>query len=244
MMLYLILGLGALFFGLGWMITPKNAHWLLNGYKDLTEEEQAAFDLQGLLSFQKRFHLFFGAIFILVGAGLLFAFGEEVAITFVGLAPILAYLYFIVETRKFWPLRKQKQLKWVIYLLTGTFVLLSLLFTYGNDPAELQWDEKGLKWNGMYGEEFPREEIASLALVDSLPTIRFKTNGYAVGNHYQGHFRTRNRQKIKLYVENKAKGPFLLLKTKGNRSIYYNEEQRDMVLLFDSLKASMPEVGF
>lgn len=241
-MLYLILGLGALFMALGYIVTPNNAKNILNGYRDLTPEEQVAFDLKGLLSFQKRFHLIFGLGFILVSSGLLYFFGEEIAINFVALAPILAYLYFIAETRKYWPQRRQKQLKWAMYLLTFTLVIISLLFTFGQNPAQLQWDDHGLKWNGLYGEEFPKEEIASIQLVDTLPAIRMKTNGYAVGDHYQGYFKTRKRQKVKLYIENKTKGPFLLLKTKNQRSIYYNRENHDLALLLDSLKARMPEL--
>ncbi len=39
-MLYVIIGLGLLFIGIGFLITEKNAKYLLSGYNTLSQKEQ------------------------------------------------------------------------------------------------------------------------------------------------------------------------------------------------------------
>ena len=60
-MFYVILGMGLLFFGLGFMITENNASSLLSGYNTMSKEEQEQFPLTEYLERFKGFHIRFGS---------------------------------------------------------------------------------------------------------------------------------------------------------------------------------------
>ena len=66
-MFYVILGMGLLFFGLGFMITENNASSFLSGYNTMSKEEQEQFPLTEYLERFKSFHVRFGILFTVLG---------------------------------------------------------------------------------------------------------------------------------------------------------------------------------
>jgi hypothetical protein len=48
-MLFVILGLGGVFFGMGYLITERNASMLLSGYNTMNSEDQKSFPLKEYL---------------------------------------------------------------------------------------------------------------------------------------------------------------------------------------------------
>ena len=53
----LICILSPVFIGFGYLITEKNAPYLLSGYNTTSKEKQVQVYLKGLLHFLKRFHI-------------------------------------------------------------------------------------------------------------------------------------------------------------------------------------------
>ena len=66
-MFYVILGMGLLFFGLGFLVTENNASSLLSGYNTMSKEEQEKFPLTEYLERFKGFHIRFGILFTVLG---------------------------------------------------------------------------------------------------------------------------------------------------------------------------------
>ena len=97
-MIYLVLGLGILFVGLGYLITEKNADMLLSGYNTMSKEEQEQFPLTEYLERFKGFHLRFGIAFSLIGV-VFYLTNEELMAWHLGITPILAYIYFFYQVR-------------------------------------------------------------------------------------------------------------------------------------------------
>jgi hypothetical protein len=241
-MIYFIMGLGALFIGLGYIINKDNADTLLNGYNRLSKEAQAQFDLDGLLLFHKRFHLLFGTFFIGLGSVLYLLTNEEVGVLFLALAPIIAYIYYIQATKRFWPPSQFKNHKIATIVLCLTFVMLLVLFNSGGKPTSFQLEGQKLSFSGMYGEDLSADDLAYISIVDSIPPIRLKTNGYAVGNHYKGHFKLKGNQKVKLLLENNQIRPYLLLVKKNGQKIYFNSKTITAPQLADRIRTCMPMV--
>ncbi|MBL6682922.1 MAG: DUF3784 domain-containing protein, partial [Cryomorphaceae bacterium] len=55
-MLFVLLGLGGVFFGMAYLITEGNASMLLSGYNTMNSEDQKSFPLKEYLVDFKRFH--------------------------------------------------------------------------------------------------------------------------------------------------------------------------------------------
>lgn len=66
-MIFVVLGLGGVFFGLGYLITEGNASLLLSGYNTMNSEDQKSFPLKEYLREFKRFHQLFGLGFTSLG---------------------------------------------------------------------------------------------------------------------------------------------------------------------------------
>jgi len=58
--------------GIGYLITEKNAPYLLAGYNTMSKEEQDQVDLKPLLAFFKKFHINLGVSQAIIGFALCF----------------------------------------------------------------------------------------------------------------------------------------------------------------------------
>ena len=67
---YSICILSFVFIGVGYLITQKNAPYLLSGYNTMSKEKQEQVDLKGLLHFSKRFHINLGISESIIGFSL------------------------------------------------------------------------------------------------------------------------------------------------------------------------------
>ena len=59
-----------IFIGAGYLITEKNAPYLLSLYNTMSKERQEQVDLKGLLHFSKRFHINLGISQSIIGFSL------------------------------------------------------------------------------------------------------------------------------------------------------------------------------
>jgi len=100
-MIYVILFLSLLFIAVGYILTEQNAPYLLSGYNTMSKEDQAKFDLESYVPRFRKFHLFLGISFGLIGLALHCFIGENASGIFLGIYPILAYIYFIWSTKHY-----------------------------------------------------------------------------------------------------------------------------------------------
>ncbi|OYX27747.1 MAG: hypothetical protein B7Z06_03495 [Flavobacteriales bacterium 32-35-8] len=90
----IIVTIGLLFIGIGFLLTENNASQLLSGYNTMTKEERKKFNLKDYLPFFRKFHIFLG-ISIIVISLIIYQFSEKSLVFSLVLYPILAYIYFI-----------------------------------------------------------------------------------------------------------------------------------------------------
>ncbi len=72
----------------------------------------------------------------------------------------------------------------------------------------------------MYGEKIEDDKILDVKVVNELPEIVMKSNGFAAGDFRKGYFKTNDRKTVTLFVNKKAK-PYLLLMT-TTEEIYFS----------------------
>src|SRR5690625_7612254 len=98
-MVIIIILLAVVFIGIGYLVTEKNAKYILAGYNTMSEEERKKINLKVYLSFFRRFHVFLGITSLILSLVIYFLVSEVAAAIFLAIYPIPAYLYFIVRSR-------------------------------------------------------------------------------------------------------------------------------------------------
>jgi hypothetical protein len=239
-MLYVLLGTGLLFISMAFLVTEKNAKYLLSGYNTMSEEERQKVAIQSYIPYFRKFHLFLGISFIAFGLLLHVGIGESASGIFIGVYPILAYIYFIKESSKYWKGSGNKWNKIGLYVLVGTFILIIGLFTMGFRENKILITVDRIELQGIYGETFKPASIKSVALVDQLPNISSKTNGFALGPIKKGLFRTKDGENVKLIL-NSLNAPFLLITKNDNSKIYFSAKESPNIELYNELKNTFPK---
>lgn len=237
---YILSGLSLFFILIGRILTLKNAPDLLSGYNTLSVDDQQKVNLSAYVSFWRKFHLWLGLGYLFVGSLLFCFWSEDAAGIFLGICPLLAYLWFMGRSRRFMAGVQDRQVRIARYVLIAcTLLVAGLMFVgQGRIPFEVQVD--ALRIGGIYGETLPRNSLSSVRLVDTLPDIKWKTNGFATGSAKKGYFRTRDGRTVKLML-NRADAPYLLLTRSDGRQIYYACERQDNRLLWARIDSLMPE---
>lgn len=240
---YVIIGIGALFIGVGLMLTEKNAKYLLSGYNTMSEKDRAMVDLKNYIPFFKQFHLFLGASFILIGAALHYLYGETASGLFMGLYPIAAYIYFIWKSQEYTKAPARKWEKFAIGILSMVFIIVGGMFYQGYQELEFSYTSEEIVIDGMYGEVIPAENIRFISLVDSLPRIKYRKNGFSVGEINKGYYKLKDDSTIKLLLDSKQK-PVIFIDLVEGSDIYYSSKSDSNNLLFEQLEQSMNSVTF
>ena len=99
-MIIAIIGVSLLLTAIGFIVTEKNAKYLLAGYNTMSNEDRAKIDLKSYLRSFKRFHIFLGVSLLTVGIILALYISENAAAIFLAIYPVAAYLYFLWKTSK------------------------------------------------------------------------------------------------------------------------------------------------
>ena len=100
-MMIVILLLSILIFIIGFILNQSNAKYLLSGYNTMSVEEQSNFNLKSYLNFFKKFHIFLGISFLIGGCVLKYLVSENATGIFLGIYPIVAYLFLIIRSNKY-----------------------------------------------------------------------------------------------------------------------------------------------
>ncbi|MCF2446046.1 DUF3784 domain-containing protein [Dyadobacter sp. CY345] len=213
--------LSVVFSSMAFIVTKSNAKFILSGYNTMSEAQRAFVDIDAYLKFYKQFHLFLG-LSVLAGMLLLEMVDKNLAGVFLGMYPLLAYLYFIVKSQKYFSEVKNQKVGNVIVVAVLIFAVggVGYLFFNGLKNSEIQLNADNLEITGMYGEKIDRDKILGTKLVSELPEIKIRSNGFSAGDFRKGDFRTKDGKTVKLIVNNTEK-PFLMLNT-GEGEIYFS----------------------
>lgn len=226
-MLLVALSLSLVFAAIGFIVTKDNASYLLSGYNTMAEQERQAVNITAYLRFFKRFHLVL-AMSLLVGVCLLRLLNTNWASQFMTLFPLAAYSYFVVKTTSFYKVVAKSA--WSTNLFVGVLIVASISVLKLNLTAyesnRLLLNQRQLEIAGDYGFSLNRQAIYRQRVVNELPPIAYRANGFSGGDYAKGRFRVKGGKAVFLFV-NKTKRPYLLLETaKGD--VYYNHDTLNM----------------
>src|SRR5690606_12589644 len=100
-MMYTLIGMSLLFIAIGFIVTVNNAKYLLAGYNTMSKAEQDQVDIKTYITYFRKFHLFLGTSFFLIGMLLIYSGFENETSIFIVAYPLLAYIYFIATSTKY-----------------------------------------------------------------------------------------------------------------------------------------------
>ena len=104
--------------------------------------------------------------------------------------------------------------------MAASLALVVGLFFRGFRKNEMTVRNSEIEIGGMYGETIKMSDVARVGLSDELPSIKMKSNGFAVGKTRKGYFKTKTGERVMLLIDTEEK-PMLLLTLKDSTRLYY-----------------------
>jgi len=137
------------------------------------------------------------------------------------------------------------------YYLTGLLLFLVILLPViliilGNREPVVITSYETVMIKGMYGVTIRYNDLVRFDMIDQLPSVRSKRNGYAFGKTMKGNFTLTNGDHVKLYIK-RGIPPYLNLQT-GGMNVYINYNNPDStrglfrrIQTIRSVKNTIPE---
>lgn len=232
-----------MFIAIGFLLNEKNAKYLLAGYTTMSEEERKNINIEKYIPFFKKFHIFLGFSFGILGWLIDYFIGENAAGIFLGVYPILAYIIFIWESKNYAINHSKKWNNLSVSILIIVLIGVVGLFYYGFKKSELTFDNQQLTISGMYGKTLKADEFSTIQLVENTPKIKYRSNGFALGTIRKGYFKTIDGEKILLILNGNQK-PLIFIKTKTELKIYFSAKDQSNSEIFKKLKATFPNTQY
>ncbi|MCA1055794.1 DUF3784 domain-containing protein [Rossellomorea aquimaris] len=208
----------ALFFLLGWAITAKKAYGLISGYIARSEDEKEELIKNG---YPRKM----GWLLIFTAAGMLlllplvftsFTYAMEVQFGFMLVFLMGGMIYlsrYEVES-------KRKRSYWITSISTAVvMVLITTLTILGYQENELVVKQDSFEITGMYGDEWNKEDIESVELMDRMPEVTWKVNGFGLSTQAKGVFKVEGYGRSLLFI--KKEPPYIYIKT-DDQHIFLN----------------------
>ncbi len=212
--------ISGIFIIIGLVVTTSNARYLISGYNMLSEKERSKIDSEKYIAFLKRFFIFLGISTLLIGLCIIYLLGERVFSFFITLYPLLAIAWFTFKSQKYYDgFRKNK---YASLILIGITIIIGILLYKSLDENTIMIHNDHIEITGMYGEVIPLINIQEVTLVSTHPKIKYKSNGFAIGNIRKGIFNTESNL-IKLIADTDSTSYLRIKKTEGT-PIYFSQK--------------------
>ncbi len=218
---------GLFFIGIGILVKHGKAYDLIAGYNTMSKEDKAHFDIEGYATFFRNFFVGLG-LAIVIGFYLFYWMGwEEIAFGWVISSVFLTLPYLLIRGQKYnQSATRQKTKKYngiAIIFLGLVFIGVIALIGKGMIPPSVTFQDNELEISGIYGVKIPADEIAAVTLMDQLPDVLVKTNGYNFANTLKGNFRLKEIGKGKLFIQ-KDVPPFVKIDLEKSGYLIINYE--------------------
>lgn len=206
---------------LGYLIVKKEDYSLISGFSSKTVEEQQMLIKNGYPQAVGK-SMWYSSIILLIGLVLyLLNIPYMIEISWIVMILFLfAYLLYIqkLDTSKN---RKTNTLLLVITMVT-TFFIIAGVFYIGFQQNHVTISEEQFQVSGFYGVTWELDALTAIELVDEIPDIEMRTNGFAMGNRLKGNFRLEKLGNGKLFLYDNHP-PYLYIK-KGEDYLFINSK--------------------
>lgn len=233
--------ISVIFIGIGFLVTESNAKYLLAGYNTMSDIERQNFDIKSYIPFFRKFNIFLGVSLFIITLVLYYFVDPDWSGIFMILYPILAYGYFTWASKRFMNLQDKKlKRKRIIAIGVLVAVLLGVsgMLIYSLQDNTIIVHRETIEIKGEYGMTIDVDNIQTITLVDAIPPLALKLNGFAMANVKKGYFKTKSGQKIKLLLNNSTP-PYVCIELKDGFHIYYSSKKESNQIVFNKLNQVM-----
>ncbi|MGI6307747.1 MAG: DUF3784 domain-containing protein [Dethiobacteria bacterium] len=229
---------GLLFLVLGVLIKHLKWYWLISGYNTMTKEKKRNVDIEGLGKFLGN------SLFVMAGlmitSSLFFHYNSRLAATVATFFIVPLIIFILIKAQKFDGNTRNadgtmnRSTKIIIGSIIVFFVGIGVIILISAQTPEILISAETVQIKGLYGIEIDRSDINDVNLVDIMPAVIRKTNGFDCGNILKGNFLLQGGVKAKLYV-NAGKPPFIEITTQEGLIILNQGNPERTAALFQSL---------
>ncbi|MCJ8008596.1 DUF3784 domain-containing protein [Lederbergia wuyishanensis] len=220
--------------GLTYLIVKKKEYSLISGFLNRPKEEQEYLIQNGYIEalgriFKITFFIF-AATFLL---GLLpIPYGFEIGIALF----LVVLLGGLIWMQKFEVPHKRKKMYWITSgIMAVTIGLVGWLTIAGLVDNEVTVNHETFEISGMYGVEWPIKDIKSVELLEELPEVIMKSDGFATAGQLKGNFLLEEPYGNGLLFVNWKNTPYLYVTTKNNYLILNRKNSEDTKNIYESL---------
>lgn len=230
----MILALVFLFLILGVVLKYLKWDWLIAGYNTMSKEQKQEVDIEGLRNFLSNSMFIMSAIFLVAFLFSYVGYNTSALVAFIMLIVYSIFMMFYVQ--RFYRNKKiqRKNIIIIIAILLITGALIRGVFLFGAGDTEISVDSQEIIISGMYGTTISLDELKEIRLIEQIPRIIVRTNGYSLGNTLKGNFKLEEYGKVKLFLVS-DQGPFLLLRNQEDTYIINYKESTKTDALYKEI---------
>ncbi|CAM3844973.1 DUF3784 domain-containing protein [Mesobacillus zeae] len=201
-----------LFFIIGWALLKKKAYWMLSGFRGRPQEEQNLLIENGYP--QKA-----GKLIVYTAAGMTlflplfltpFTYTIEVQFGFMILFLMGGMMYL---SKYEVPHKRRRSFIITSSLFVVVLSIISVLTFLGYQEPVLVTRQDSFEITGMYGREWSYKDVKKVELLDKMPKVTYKENGFGMSDMSKGRFHVKEYGSSLLFVR-KHSQPILFIKTK------------------------------
>lgn len=214
----LIVFVGLFMIGIGFLV--KSFPNLIAGYNTMPKEKKQNVNIEGLSAMMRDGFIAIGVL-IIIG----YFFFKWMGLIMIANSMILIVILIgttiiLIKAQKFDHNKSNKS--YAAYLTMGfVFVFVIGLLGYGYIPAKVTYKQESIHFSGMYGFEIAINDIANVELVNSIPLIKIRTNGFSFAAVQKGYFNLQDFDKSRLLMHSES-GPYLILTDKNGLKTLIN----------------------
>lgn len=224
--------------GIAYLILKKKEYGLISGFGNRPKEEQEYLIENGYIDKIGKvlLYTFYSMILVVVLVIFRVPYGMEIGF---GLL-LVTVLGGLVYVQRFEVPHKRKKYTWIYGLLSVVSIgLIVGGYIIGNLDNDVTVEEGQFIINGMYGIEWDIQEIEEVELLDKLPKVLSKKDGFNTETIQKGNFELEEPYgKGKLFIKGEE-GPFLFVKKKEDYVLLNREDSQETKNLYEVLSNEM-----
>lgn len=219
--------------GIGFLV--KYSPDLIAGYNTMPKEKKKNVDIEGLSTYICNGLIAIG-LTIIIGYFLFKWLGfTTIANSMIMIVTIIGITLLVIKAQRF-DHNEVKKTK-LTYIFPGlAFAFVIGLIVYGFIPSRIYFNNDSIQFSGMYGMEINISEIDNVTLVDHLPAIKMRTNGFSFGPVNKGFFNLDGYGKSRLLIHS-DNPPYLIISTSnGEKTIINFKDKTETEMIYNRIR--------
>jgi hypothetical protein len=210
-----------IFLVIGWAILKKEAYGLISSFRSRPKSEQEELIKKGYPQKTGKMLLVTGIVLLALLPLLLTSFPYALEMH-IGVMVIMLLGGFIYVSKYDLPSKRKRSYIISILIAVITVGTLAVVFFLGIQEPKMTFNEDTFVISGVYGGEWKYSELTHIEIVDEMPEVTLRTNGYGTPTISKGHFRVKDVGKSLLFIY-KGNSPYIFIETERDK-IFINSK--------------------